>query len=105
MTAPEVGGKLETTRQAIASNFCNYFATHAEKLCSIQGNFAWKNIIGLNQLNSQFKFDPVPKGKATRLLSQLQTSKVLGHDNFPLRFLKNGAAIIGEPLAHMIIYH
>ena len=33
LSALEVDGKLETTKQGIASTFCKYFATCAEKLC------------------------------------------------------------------------
>ena len=38
----------------------------------------------------------------TRVLAQLNPSKAPGQDNFPPRFLKDGASTIGEPLAHII---
>ena len=34
LSALKVNGKLETTKQGIASTFCKYFATNAEKLCN-----------------------------------------------------------------------
>ena len=38
----------------------------------------------------------------TRVLAQLNPSKAPGQDNFPPRFLKDGASTIGEPVAHII---
>ena len=103
LSALEVDGKLETTRQGIASTFCKYFTTCAEKLCgSLQQNFTWKNDNGLGHANSYIKFQSVSKERVTRVVEKLNPPKAPGQDNFPPRFLKDGAAVIGEHLAHII---
>ena len=83
LSALEVDGKLETTKQGIASTFCKYFATCAEKLCgSLQRNFTWRNDNGLGHANSNFKFQSVSKEKVTRVLALLNPSKAPGQGNF-----------------------
>ena len=103
LSALEVDGKLETTKQGIASTFCKYFATCAEKLCgSLQQNFTWQNDNGLGHATFTFKFQSVSKERVSRALAQLNPSKAPGQDNFSPRFLKDGATMIAEPLAHII---
>ena len=55
MSALEVDGHLETTRQGIASTFRKYFTTCAEKLCSgLQRNITWQNSNDLGHANPTF---------------------------------------------------
>ena len=62
VSALEVNGKLETTKQGIASLFCDYFTTCAEKLCSnLPSNFAWRNDGVLSQETPTFQFQSVSK--------------------------------------------
>ena len=65
-------------------------------------NFSWQNDNDLGHANSNFKFQSVPKERVTRVLEKLNPTKAPGQDNFPLRFLKDGATVTGEPLAHII---
>ena len=60
ISALEVNGKLETTKQGIASLFCDYFTTCAERLCSnLPFNFTWQNYDELSQEMQIFKFESV----------------------------------------------
>ena len=103
VSALEVNGKLETTKQGIASLFCDYFTTCAEKLCSsLPSNFTWRNDVGLSQETPTFKFQSVSKERVRKHLAQLKSTKSPGHDNLPPRLLKDGANAIAKPLTHII---
>ena len=103
VSALEVNGKLETTKQGIASLFCDYFTTCAEKLCSnLPSNFAWRNDGVLSQETPTFQFQSVSKERVRRHLAQLKSTKSPGHDNLPPRLLKDCADVIAKPLAHII---
>ena len=99
----EVNGKLETTNQGIASLFCDYFTTCAEKLCSnLPSNFTWRNDCVLSQETPTFKFQSVSKERFQRHLAKLKSTKSPGHDNLSPRLLKDCADVIAKPLAHTI---
>ena len=103
VSALEVNGKLETTKQGIASLFCDYFTTCAEGLCSnLPSNFTWQNYGELSQETPVFKFEPVSKEKVRKHLAQLKSTKSPGHDNLPPRLLKDCANVIAKPLTHII---
>ena len=89
-------------QQGIASLFCDYFTTCAEKLCSnLPSNFAWRNDGVLSQETPTFQFQSVSKERVRRHLAQLKSTKSPGHDNLPPRLLKD-CADIAKPLTHII---
>ena len=47
-------------------------------------------------------FQPVSKETVRRYLTQLRSTKSPGHDNIPLRLIRDGADIIANPLIHII---
>ena len=103
VSALEVNGKLETTKQGIASLFCDYFTTCAERLCSnLPSKSTWQKYGELSQEMPVFKCEPVSKEKVRRHLAQLKSTQSPGHDNLPPRLLKDCANVSAKPLTHII---
>ena len=99
----EIDGKMEDNEEKIADGFCKAFTTCAKKLCSLLAScFTWQNDGEIEKAQTRFLFKHVTKQKVLRHLQGLKSNKAPGHDDVPVRLLKDASYVLAGPLSNII---
>jgi len=87
----------DTIKQVDVSQYGTDLANHP----SIQ---TINNMMCTNQSSDAFNFTSVSSGVVANIVLALSSSKATGHDNIPIRLIKDGIGAIAKPLSTLFNY-
>ena len=93
----------------VAQKFNDFFTTVASTLVSklpkpsgLFGMNHVRNFYSDKVAQDSFKLNPVDKDQVLKIINNLGSEKATGIDGLPVRFIKDGANQISNPLTHII---
>ena len=106
MRSFDINGVKTSNPRTISNAFCTFFASVVKSLKKKAiplRDFIWRKPAGITKKTEKsFLFQSVSQLEVLRILKSIKRNKATGLDDLPPCLLKDSAAILSAPLAHLI---
>ena len=106
MRSFDINGVKTSNPRTISNAFCTFFASVVKSLKKKAiplRDFIWRKPAGITKRTEKsFLFQSVSQLEVLRILKSIKRNKATGLDDLPPCLLKDSAAILSAPLAHLI---